>query len=449
MSSILISGGHVLPTHRAEDDLPVGDVLIEDGVITAVTPSAPDTTVRADEVIDATGKIVIPGLIDTHRHLWETVTRSVLPDGDLMDYVNAIIYGQGRLFTPEDVYASSLLGGVSALSTGVTTLLDWSHVSNTPEHADAAVGALKASGLRAVYAHSTPNHPVQDWLTVESTHRHPEDLRRIQSQYFPSSDQLVTLAAAVRGPEFSSYEATEHDVRFARELGLRTTMHAGCSALGARNTVEYLHDKDLLGEDLTFIHLNTSSDQALKLIAETGGTVSSSPAIEAMMGHGMPVFARLQKVGLAPSLSVDAECSVAGDMFGQIRAAYQQSRMCSFQLAMSGQAETPFHTTRDALSWATIEGAHALGLDSITGSIEVGKQGDIVLLDMNTLDAAPVNDAVGALVLNALPEHVTDVLVAGRIVKRDGELVGIDRGRIISDGVATRNRLRTAAQSAN
>ncbi|HVW40640.1 MAG TPA: amidohydrolase family protein [Amycolatopsis sp.] len=441
MSTILIRQGHIIPTSRAEDDLPTGDILITDGVITAIGPSLAGAAEKADEIIDATGKIVIPGLIDTHRHVWESATRSALPDGSLMDYFNTILFGHGRHFTPDDVHASNLLGAVGAVDSGVTTLLDWSHVSTTPEHADAAITALQAAGLRAVYAHSVPVHPLQEWLTVESVHRHPEDLRRIQKQYFSSGDQLVTLAAGVRGPEFSSYEAAEDDIRFARELGLRITMHAGCSALGARNTVEHLHDKGLLGDDITYIHLNTASDGALKLIADSGGTVSSSPAIEAVMGHGFPVFARLQAVGLAPSLSIDAECSVAGDLFGQMRAAYQQSRMCSFQLEMAGQEDVPFHTTRDALAWGTIEGARALGLDSVTGSLEVGKQGDIVILDLNTLDAAPVNDAVGAVVLNGLPQHVTDVLVAGNIVKRDRWLVCADAQKIVNDGIAARDRV--------
>ena len=448
MSTILITGGHVLPTASTAADLPSGDVLVTDGVITAVAAALPGAAETADDVIDARGKIVIPGLIDTHRHLWETILRSALPDGDLMDYFNAILYGRGQFFTPADVYASNLLGACGALDAGITTLLDWSHVSNTPEHADAAVAALLASGMRAVYAHSVPCHPLTEWMATESTHRHPQDLRRIQSQYFSSQDQLVTLAAGVRGPEFSSYEAAFDDVRFARELGLRISMHAGCSALGARNTVEHLQEQGLLGPDITFIHLNTSSDQAIKLVADSGGTVSSSPAIEATMGHGMPVFARLAAVGLAPSLSIDAECSVAGDMFGQMRAALQQSRMSSFQLIAAGQAAS-MATTRDALSWATIEGARALGLDQVTGSIEAGKQGDIAILDLQALDAAPVNDAAGAVVLNAMPHHVTDVLVAGTVVKRDGQLVAHDRAQIIAEGIAARARVQAAASAAS
>ena len=446
MSTILITGGHVLPTANAAADLPSGDVLLTDGVITAVAATLPGAAESADDVIDARGKIVIPGLIDTHRHLWETLMRSALPDGDLMDYFNAILYGRGQFFTAEDVYASNLLGACSALDAGITTLLDWSHVSNTPEHADAAIAALLASGMRAVYAHCGPCHPITEWLTTDSTHRHPQDLRRIQGRYFSSQDQLVTLAVAVRGPEFSSYEAAFDDVRFARELGLRISMHAGCSALGARNTVEHLQEQRLLGPDITFIHLNTSSDQAIKLVADSGGTVSSSPAIEATMGHGMPVFARLAAVGLAPSLSIDAECSVAGDIFGQMRAALQQSRMSSFQLIAAGQA-APMATTRDALAWATIEGARALGLDKVTGSIEAGKQADIAILDLQAIDAAPVNDAAGAVVLNATPQHVTDVLVAGTVVKRDGELAALDRAQIIAEGVAARARVHAATSA--
>ncbi|PND51836.1 MULTISPECIES: amidohydrolase family protein [Rhodococcus] len=440
---VLIRGGYIIPTAPENNDIPEGDILIEDGLIVAVGPSI---EAEADEIVDATGRIVIPGLIDTHRHMWETVLRNMLPDGDLMDYFQAVL-SLGQFFRPEDVYTSNLLGATAALNGGITTILDWSHISNSPEHSDAAIAALQAAKIRAVYAHSVGLHPVHESLGVECDNRHPEDIRRIVEQYRTTDENLLTLAAAVRGPEFSTYGAAWDDVRLARELGLRMTIHVGCSALGARNSVETLGEQGLLGSDITYVHANTCSDGALKLIADSGGTISSSPAVEAVMGHGAPAFARFDAVGLRPSLSVDAEVGVSGDLFGQMRSAYEQSRMVSHTILREGGQAT-LHTTRDVLAWATIEGARALGLDRVTGSIEVGKQADIVLVDLNGPETGPVNSAIGAVVLNAGSAHVTDVFVAGHGVKRNGVLMDVDIDDLVADGENTRHQVDAAASAA-
>ncbi|MGW5110614.1 amidohydrolase family protein [Nocardia sp. NPDC004123] len=441
---VLIKGGYIIPTAPDNNDIPDGDILIDGDVIVEVGHAI---NAEADEVVDATGRIVIPGLIDTHRHVWETVLRNMLPDGNLMDYFQQVLW-LGQHFQPDDVFNSNLLGVTSALNGGITTLLDWSHISNTPEHSDAAISALHVSGMRAVYAHSVGLDPLQDWLGVDCVNGHPEDIRRIADQYRPSNDtSLLTVAAAIRGPEFCDYETSWNDVRLARELGLRMTIHAGCGALGARNTVENLNAQNLLGPDITYVHANTCSSEALRLIAQSGGTISSSPAVESVMGHGTPAFARFESVGLRPSLSVDAEVGVSGDLFAQMRSAYEQSRMMSHALVAEGDPAT-MHTTRDVLSWATIEGARALGLEHVTGSIEVGKQADLVILNLDTLGAGPVNSPIGAVVLNASAADVTDVFVAGRALKRHGALVGVDLDAILENGRASAAKVHKASTAA-
>ena len=223
---LLIKGGYVVVTAERDDDLPQGDVLVEDGVIVAVGPSL---SAPADETIDATGQIVIPGFVDSHRHAWETVMRNHLPDGSLMDYLVEIIGGFAHLMTAEDVYASDLLGAASALTGGVTTLLDWSQISNTPEHSDAAVEGLLESGIRGVYAHGIPGVNRQEWSGHDVVRRHPDDIRRIVDTW--ASHDRLTVAMAMRGAEFGSYESTWDDIRFARELGVRISVHVGCGAL--------------------------------------------------------------------------------------------------------------------------------------------------------------------------------------------------------------------------
>ncbi len=207
-----------------------------------------------------------------------------------------------------------------------------------------------------------------------------------------------------------------------------------------------MRDQKLLGDDITYLHTNSCSDEALELIADSGGTVSASPAIEAVMGHGAPAFARWAAVGLSPALSVDAEVGVAGDLFGVMRSAYEQARQVTHAILRGGgQATLP--TTRDVLGWATLGGARALGLADHMGSLSVGKQADLVVLDLNGLHEGPVNSPAGAVVLNASPSNVTHVLVAGRVVKRDGALVDVNVEKIIADGHASRQRIIARAKA--
>ena len=175
-------------------DVPDCDILVEDGLIAAIGPSL----VVADAVeVDASGKIALRGFVDTHRHTWETTARGILPDCTLSAYFVSVRDNLGPRYRPEDVYWANLLGALEALNCGVTTLVDWSHISLTPDHSDAAVEALRESGIRAVYAHGPP--PSNEWW-ANSKLRHPEDARLVRSQYFATDDQLVTFALALRAP---------------------------------------------------------------------------------------------------------------------------------------------------------------------------------------------------------------------------------------------------------
>jgi cytosine/adenosine deaminase-related metal-dependent hydrolase len=146
----LVRGGRILSMDPAIGQLPQGDVLIEDGLIRAVEPSLGEVDA---EVIDATGHIVAPGLIDTHRHTWQTQMRALCTDWTLTDYLFGIRFSVSPAYTPEDVHLGNLLGAVDALESGVTTILDFSHCNNTPEHADAAVAGLLKAGIRAVFGY--------------------------------------------------------------------------------------------------------------------------------------------------------------------------------------------------------------------------------------------------------------------------------------------------------
>lgn len=412
-----ITGATIITMDPTLGVLPVGDVLIEDAVIARI---APKIDVDDADVIDATGKVVIPGLIDTHRHTWQAFLRGIAADWTLGQYMTGLHLGLSAHFRPEDTYAGNLLGAVEALSSGITTLLDWSHNVDTPDHADAAVEALFDSGIRAVFAHGGGARMYQ----VPSHVEHDEDVRRVQDQYFRSSDQLVTMAMALRGPQFATLDITEHDLRLARELNLAVTLHAGDGEWGRSRPITRMRERGLLGSDITYVHCNTLADDELADIADSGGTASIAPDIEMQMGHGWPATGRLMQHGIRPSLSIDTCVSNGGHMFGTMRATLATQRAIDNQIPGASDRPAVSLTSHDVLSFATIEGARACHLDRKVGSLSEGKQADLVIIDASDLGLTPLNNPVGQVVYAAHPGHVETVLVAGRVVKRDGKMVG-------------------------
>jgi 5-methylthioadenosine/S-adenosylhomocysteine deaminase len=413
----IIRGATVITMDRGLGVLPVGDVLVEG---THIADIAPRIDVDDAEVIDATGKVVIPGFIDTHRHTWQAFLRGIAADWTLGQYMTGLHLGLSGLFRTQDTYAGNLLGAVEALNSGITTLLDWSHNVDTPEHADAAVQALFDSGIRAVFAHGGGARMYQ----VPSHVHHDEDVRRVQSEYFSSDDQLVTLAMALRGPQFATLEVTEGDVRLARELGLSATLHAGDGEWGRSRPITRMRDSGLLGDDLTFVHCNTLADDELQDIADSGGTVSISPDIEMQMGHGWPATGRLMSHGIRPSLSIDTCVSNGGHMFGTMRATLATQRAIDNEVPGASDRASVTLSSHDVLSFATIEGARACHMEHKVGSLSVGKQADIVVIDATDLGLTPLNNPIGQVVYAAHPGNVETILVAGKVVKRDGKLVG-------------------------
>jgi 5-methylthioadenosine/S-adenosylhomocysteine deaminase len=419
----LIRAGYIVTVDPELGDLPRADVLVEDGRISAIGPDLPVTDA---EIIDAADRIVIPGFIDTHRHAWQTAVRNIAADWTLSQYITGILIGLGPIYRPQDTYIGGLLGTLEALDSGITTMLDWSHALNTPEHSDAALDALLESRARAVLAHGNQN---SIWLGPGSADW--SDARRLREQRCASDSGLVTMALALRGPDFGSFEAAVEDWTAARELGLRITVHIGVGGFGSRH-VAMLNDQRLLGPDTTYVHCSRLDDDELDMIAATGGTASVACEVEMHMGHGYPPTGRLIAAGVRPSLSVDVCTGIGGDMFAQMRSTLSMQRaMANDDMLNAG--ETPDRlelTTRDVLEFATIEGARALGVEDRTGSITPGKEADLVLLRTDALNMFPVNNPVASVALAANTANVDTVLVRGRVVKRDSQLVDVDRQRL-------------------
>ncbi|MCZ4609804.1 amidohydrolase family protein [Streptomyces sp. Lzd4kr] len=441
----VLRGGHVLSMDPDIGDLPQGDVLIEDGRIAAVRPD-----ISADaEVLDMTGRIVIPGFVDTHRHTWEASIRNVAPDATLDDYFVDILDTFAPLYTPEDVYAANLAGALECLNAGITTLVDWSHINNSPEHPDAAIRGLAESGIRAKYAYGSANTSLADYWFESKIAIPGDDVRRIRGKYFASDDGLLTMALATRGPGFCLNDVVTAEWALARELDIPITVHVAMGRLAGRfGMVKQLNDLGLLGADTTYIHCCYLSEEEWRMVADSGGTVSIAPQVELQMGHGWPPVMTAVEYGLRPSLSIDVVTTVPGDMFTQMRAAFgaERARVNADCWKANMPVLDTMLTARQMLEFATLNGAHVAGVEDRTGSLTPGKRADVVAVDATALNVAPVHDAAAAVTLSADVSNVDTVIVDGVIRKRDGRLVAdVDRARRLVQ--ESRDRLLAAKEA--
>lgn len=401
MAEILVRGGCVIDMRPHPVVLRDTDVHVVDGRIAAVGPGL---VAPGAEVVDARQRIVLPGFVDTHRHGWQSVLRASALDVDLGGYLDHVAGRLAPALEPDDVATASLLTGLECLDAGVTTVQDHAHIAFTPEHAAAVVDGLQASGVRAVFGYGRPvRSEPQPWRAG--------DVRRVRTEVLPGDDGLVTMVLAALGPTHGGVDEAVADWKLARELGLRVAVHIGASPAVPR-PVALLRELGIVAPGTLYVHGNSLPDDELGLIAGTGGALSVTPAVEARMGHGAPVLGRARAFGVPTGLGVDVVTTVPGDMFSVMRAAL-------LSVDASGGERVPM---ADVLAAATLGGATALGMADRIGSLRTGAQADIVLLRTDVVGAAGGHDPVG-LAVNAHPGLVDTVLVAGRVVKRDGRLL--------------------------
>ena len=421
-NKILLKGGCVVTMDSQLQIFKRADVLITGERITAIQP---DIDADDCEVIDASNQIVMPGFIDSHRHVWESVVRGNASDYSLMEYLQHILGPLAASFRAPDVYTANLLGALEALDAGITTLFDWSHIMNTPDHADSAIAGLKESGIRAVFGYGTPGTSVWEWF-YESKLTHPKDIERICQHHFSSSDQLVTPAMAIRGPEYSAFDVAVQDITLARRLNLTISMHVGCGTFADKyQAIQKLAEVELLGHDLNFAHANYLTVDDFRLLADHGCSVSITPEVEMQMGLGFPATGKAIAGGVEPTLGIDVVAGIGGDMFTQMRMALQMERaLANDKVLRAGEMpQTVPLTGLDALKWATINGAKALHLDKKTGSLVPGKQADLIMLNTNALNLSPVSNPAASIVSQANVSNIDSVFVAGKAVKRHGRLL--------------------------
>ncbi len=441
MQRLNLKGGHIISLDPAIGELPVGDLLIEGTKISKVGPRIDDPD---GEVVDASGMLLIPGLVDTHRHTWQTAIKGMSSDWSLPEYLAGIRSRIGPRFTPEDVYAATLLGGAEALNSGVTTLVDWAHIMNSPAHADGSVTALKEYGGRAMFAYGTPNDEnIAEWY-IDSTIPHSDDIRRVRIEELSSDEGLVGLMMAARGPQHTTPETAAGDWRLAQELGIRITCHAGEGAWSLRHQpVLRLHEQGVLGPDTTLVHGNQFSDEDLSMMADSGASLSISPEVEMHMGLGFPVTGRALAHGVVSGLSVDVPVTVGGDMFSVMRCALAAERALVNEESIRRveMVERLTISSEDVLRMATIDGARSCGLGDRVGTISPGKEADIVMIRANDLNLAPINRPVASVVVMAHAGNVDSVLVAGQFVKRAGTMLSIDVAEVLARATASRDSL--------
>ncbi|OGA69908.1 MAG: amidohydrolase [Betaproteobacteria bacterium RIFCSPLOWO2_12_FULL_68_20] len=434
----VIRGGAVLSMDAAVGDFARADVLVEGKKISAVGPNlkAGDAS-----VIDARGMIVMPGFVDTHHHQFETALRSFLADGLLfndgkphgaVNYFDFILGKFAKVYRPRDVYINELFGSLSQLDAGVTTVHDISQIHHSPEHSDAAIKGIVDSGRRAAFGYFEGHG--------EKT-KYPGDAARIRKQYFSSDDQLVTM---IMGGEIY-LPGFDKAWEIGRELKLPVAAHI-VGSFGMGKTFDELAKAGKFGPDNLFVHMTGMSDLGWKATKDAGAAVSLAFPIEMSMRHGMPPIVKTLEMGIQPSLSVDVECTMTADFFTQMRSAMTLQRALVNQMALEGRKELPeLLTSRDVIRFATVQGAKDLKLDRKIGSLTPGKEADILLLDANAINVAPLNHVPGAVVTLMERSNVDSVIVAGRLRKWKGRLLDANLRKLRAELEASRDYLFKAA----
>ena len=420
--SIVFRNGIVLTMANARHVIRDCDVLVVGGVIQEVGPGlkAPDDALE----IDARGGIIMPGMIDTHRHMWQTAMRAYGADWTLSQYFVWYYLEHGKNFRPQDVFAGNLLSAIEAVDAGVTTSVDWSHGLQTIEHADAAVDALEMVPARFVLAYGNIQSAPWEWTANKA-------LRDFYSRRFDGKGDMLGFQIAfdvVAGPEFPERAAFE----VAREFGVPVNTHAGVLGANGDDSVRLMHENGFMGPETILVHCATLSDDSYQRIAASGCSVSVSTESEQSAGQGYPSSWKLRQFDIPITLSHDTSVWWSADLFSAMRTTLGADRSRQhFEAHLKGETVTQLDVrSEDVVDWATRGGSKALGLDSKIGSIEVGKRADIVLIKNDESPVMfPIVNPYGHVAMQAQRADVHTVVIDGNIVKHEHRLINIDLAR--------------------
>lgn len=425
----LLQGGYVLSMDEAIGDLATGDVLVRDGRIVAVGPAL---DAAGAERIDMRGRIVMPGFVDTHWHMWNTIARGM--GSSTAGPFSKTMAALSQVWTPQASALGVRLACAEAASSGITTVHNWAHNVKSAEFAEAELAALRASGLRGRFAYGYP----QSLQPGQAMDFGP--IAAMQARAFAgATDGLLTLGVALRGPDRSAGPVWRQEIDAARALHLPVTAHVASDRASAANgLIAVMHREKYLGPDVQVVHATHASANDFALLREAGSPLSISPWTELEVGYGLPALREMAASGVQMGLSVD-NMVLAGqaDMFSVMR--------LTIDLASGMQERQDAIGHRKALDWATIGGARSLGLAATTGSLTPGKRADVIAIARNTLNTRPVRDVPYLLTHAARPSDVDFVLVDGQVHKRDGRLTRVDVPALLDKAEATMAALRRQA----
>ena len=434
---VLLKGGTILSMDPAVGDFLKGDVLIDGSRISAIDKSISS---RGATVIDATGTIITPGFVDTHRHAWQNHFRRAIPNSALLSDYSAFTHsGIGPFSRPQDHYAGNLISDLGAIHSGITSMLDYSHNTRSGAHADSAIQAHFDSGLRAVFAYGPAS--VGTW-----DRQHPQDIARVKERFFSSDDQLVSLRLATN--------LVEENFVLARANGVKVTSDAAFVRNPPIPTyVPTLMDfgrRGLLGPDVTLIHGTAFPDEVFRMIRDTGTRLSLAPTSDAhyrTLGDSITPIQKVLDFGIVAGLSVDVEVTLSSDFFSQMRMAFYVQRMLANKRFTDGDTSAPVEmNARRILEMATLNGAKCNGLEHKVGALAPGKEADILMIEADDVLNMPLNSAVGTVVLGADTSSVRNVFIGGQLKKWNGKLVGVDINKVRTLVYASRDYLAKQSQ---
>jgi 5-methylthioadenosine/S-adenosylhomocysteine deaminase len=424
----VFKGGTIVTMDAMVPNLAIGDVLVEGDRIVAV-----EANIRTDgaEVIEAAGNIVLPGLIDAHHHAWLGVMRRLMPDvDDLFAYIDVVAEKLGAHFLPKDMYVSTKLTAVAALDAGITTIIDACHNSRSPEHTDAALESLVSAGIRALHMVGAP-------MDKKASAEHlPRALERW-------AVKCNTSGSLVRVGLFGQLNLDWWRVARGLNMQILTEFIGDLAKLGPQ-----FAPAGILGPHNIFNHCTRVPEETWKLFADAGVNITVNPRSDALFGFDDEGFAYQKAIdhGLTPALGIDLDTAFGSDMFGEMHALFGHQRAAMRYRRFRGEADVPAPISVDeVLRAATVNGARAAALGTSIGTLTPGKQADIIMLRTNGVAVFPVTNAIGTIVQAVERSDVDTVMVAGRLRKRDGKLIGVDIEKLTAEVLASRDYLLTVS----
>jgi 5-methylthioadenosine/S-adenosylhomocysteine deaminase len=433
MDKLIFRNATVLTMDATLGTLSGADVLVEGDRIRAL-----GTSLSVDDAveIDATDCILIPGMVDTHRHLWQTAVRGVFSDWSTLQYFHGIRLHIASMYEPEDTYIATYVGALECLNNGVTTVLGYEHNVNSHEHAIAGASGMVDAGVRGVYGMGFLPAPYAP-LSFRGLGDYRTTLEKLRAEFFSSSDSLIQLGTAPAELFVADVADTASQIRLSREFGAQITLHAN-AVRNSPGEIATLMKGDLLRDDMVLVHCNLTTDDEYRGVLNAGAAICAGVEVEIGMALGEPTIRDQRRLGLSPTLGVDSVGHCGGGLVGQARLAMRTANLADAQSALDAgeNPESLAILSHEALEWATINGAKALRLDSQIGSVTPGKQADLVLVRASSPDMAGwyEGDPAAAIITQSSAADIDTVIVAGTLVKRDGRM-------LIGDWASNRARM--------